>query len=94
MSDGHKTDNNIEIWKIKSLMKALEAAPGNGTSASTSAQERLKLYNKGPPNRLVLYIGTIITDERKEKKVTFDFSPLGLSMPLFIFATSSSILKL
>ncbi|CAI0396295.1 unnamed protein product [Linum tenue] len=108
-------DKNIEIWKIKKLIKSLEAARGNGTSmislvipprdqisriakmlgdeygtasniksrvnrqsvlgAITSAQQRLKLYNKVPPNGLVLYTGTIVTDDGKEKKVTMDFEP-------------------
>ncbi|KAL1561308.1 Ethylene-responsive transcription factor 13 [Salvia divinorum] len=115
MADGHETDRNIEIWKIKKLIKALEAARGNGTSmislimpprdqvsrvtkmlgdefgtasniksrvnrqsvlgAITSAQQRLKLYNRVPPNGLVLYTGTIVTDDGKEKKVTIDFEP-------------------
>lgn len=39
--------------------------------AITSAQQRLKLYNKVPPNGLVLYTGTIVTDDGKEKKVGF-----------------------
>ncbi|CAN1158270.1 Eukaryotic peptide chain release factor subunit 1-3 [Linum perenne] len=108
-------DKNIEIWKIKKLIKSLEAARGNGTSmislvipprdqisriakmlsdeygtasniksrvnrqsvlgAITSAQQRLKLYNKVPPNGLVLYTGTILTDDGKEKKVTMDIGP-------------------
>ncbi|WVZ15166.1 hypothetical protein V8G54_012732 [Vigna mungo] len=115
MADGHETDKNIEVWKIKKLIKALEAARGNGTSmislimpprdqisrvtkmlgdefgtasniksrvnrqsvlgAITSAQQRLKLYNKVPPNGLVLYTGTIVTEDGKEKKVTIDFEP-------------------
>uniref|UniRef100_A0A0D9VA33 eRF1/Pelota-like N-terminal domain-containing protein n=1 Tax=Leersia perrieri TaxID=77586 RepID=A0A0D9VA33_9ORYZ len=115
MGDSHETDKNIEIWKVKKLIKALDAARGNGTSmislimpprdqvsrvtkmlgdeygtasniksrvnrqsvlaAITSAQQRLKLYNRVPPNGLVLYTGTIVTDEGKEKKVTFDFEP-------------------
>jgi len=115
MADAHDTDKNIEVWKIKKLIKALEAARGNGTSmislimpprdqiarvtkmlgdefgtasniksrvnrqsvlgAITSAQQRLKLYNKVPPNGLVLYTGTIVTDDGKEKKVTIDFEP-------------------
>ncbi|CAI9104886.1 OLC1v1003673C1 [Oldenlandia corymbosa var. corymbosa] len=115
MAEAHETDKNIEIWKIKKLIKALEAARGNGTSmislimpprdqiarvnkmlgdefgtasniksrvnrqsvlgAITSAQQRLKLYNKVPPNGLVLYTGTIVTDDGKEKKVTIDFEP-------------------
>lgn len=108
-------DRNVEIWKIKKLIRSLEAARGNGTSmislilpprdqiarvqkmlaeeygtatniknrvnklsvlsAITSAQQRLKLYNKVPQNGLVLYCGTIITDEGKEKKVNIDFEP-------------------
>jgi len=32
MSDGQETDKNIEIWKIKKLIKGLESARGNGTS--------------------------------------------------------------
>ncbi|KAG8079037.1 hypothetical protein GUJ93_ZPchr0007g3769 [Zizania palustris] len=115
MADAHETDKNIEIWKVKKLIKALDAARGNGTSmislimpprdqvsrvtkmlgdeygtasniksrvnrqsvlaAITSAQQRLKLYNRVPPNGLVLYTGTIVTEEGKEKKVTFDFEP-------------------
>jgi peptide chain release factor subunit 1 len=89
MADGHNNDKNIEIWKVKKLIKALDAARGNGTSmislimpprdqvsrvtemlgdeygtasniksnvnrqsvlaAITSAQQRLKLYNRVPP---------------------------------------------
>ncbi|KAE8703876.1 Eukaryotic peptide chain release factor subunit 1 [Hibiscus syriacus] len=115
MADGHGTDKNIEMWKIKKLIKALESARGNGASmislimpprdqisrvtkmlgdefgtasniksrvnrqsvlaAITSAQQRLKLYNKVPPNGLVLYTGTIVTEDGKEKKVTIDFEP-------------------
>ncbi len=44
-------------------------------TAITSAQQKLKLYNKVPPNGLVIYCGTILTDEGKEKKVNFDFEP-------------------
>lgn len=108
-------DRNVEMWKIKRLIKSLEAARGNGTSmisliippkdqisrvskmladefgtasniksrvnrlsvlgAITSVQQRLKLYSKVPPNGLVIYCGTIVTDEGKEKKVNIDFEP-------------------
>jgi len=108
-------DKNIEQWKIKKLIKSLEAARGNGTSmislimppkdqvsriqkmladefgtasniknrvnrlsvlsAITSTQQRLKLYPKVPPNGLVIYCGTIITEEGKEKKVNISFEP-------------------
>ncbi|KAJ1927240.1 translation termination factor eRF1 [Tieghemiomyces parasiticus] len=110
-----ETDTNVEMWKIKKLIKSLQMARGNGTSmislvippkdqisrvakmladeygtasniksrvnrlsvlsAITSAQQRLKLYNRVPTNGLVVYCGTIITDEGKEKKVSIDFEP-------------------
>merc|ERR1711935_556763 len=110
-----KNDANIEIWKIKKLIKSLEMARGNGTSmislilppgsqisqaskmlaeeygtasniksrvnrlsvlsAITSTQQRLKLFSKVPPNGLVIYCGTILTDENKERKVNIDFEP-------------------
>lgn len=44
-------------------------------AAITSTQQRLKLYNRVPPNGLVIYCGTILTDEGKEKKVNIDFEP-------------------
>merc|ERR1712200_242807 len=43
--------------------------------AITSVQQRLKRYNRVPPNGLVVYCGTIVTDEGKEKKVNIDFEP-------------------
>jgi len=108
-------DKQIEIFKVKKLIKNLEAAKGNGTSmisliippgdqlsrvnkmlsdeygtasniksrvnrlsvlsAITSTQQRLKLYNKCPPNGLVMYCGTVITEDGKERKVNIDFEP-------------------
>ncbi|XP_014675086.1 PREDICTED: eukaryotic peptide chain release factor subunit 1 [Priapulus caudatus] len=108
-------DRNVEMWKIKKLIKSLQQARGNGTSmislivppkdqiarvgkmladelgtasniksrvnrlsvlgAITSVQQRLKLYSKVPPNGLVIYCGTIVTEEGKEKKVNIDFEP-------------------
>lgn len=44
-------------------------------SAITSTQQRLKLYNKVPPNGLVVYCGEIITAEGKERKINIDFEP-------------------
>jgi peptide chain release factor subunit 1 len=44
-------------------------------SAITSTVQRLKLYPKVPTNGLVMYCGTILTDENKEKKINIDFEP-------------------
>ena len=108
-------DHQVEIWKVKKLIKSLTAARGNGTSmislvippkdqvsrigkmladeygtasniksrvnrlsvlgAITSTQQKLKLYNRVPDNGLVLYCGTILTDDGKEKRVNIDFEP-------------------
>lgn len=112
---GGETDQQIEIFKVKKLIKNLQSARGNGTSmisliippgdqisrvnkmlsdeygtasniksrvnrlsvlgAITSTQQRLKLYNKCPKNGLVIYCGTVLTDEGKEKRVNIDFEP-------------------
>lgn len=109
------TEKQVEMFKIKKLIKNLTAARGNGTSmislivppgdqisrvnkmlsdeygtasniksrvnrlsvlgAITSTQQRLKLYNKCPKNGLVLYCGTVVTDEGKERRVNIDFEP-------------------
>lgn len=44
-------------------------------AAITSAQQRLKLYTRVPPNGLVVYTGTVLTEDGKEKKLTIDFEP-------------------
>jgi peptide chain release factor subunit 1 len=43
--------------------------------AITSTQQRLKLYNKIPTNGLLLYCGTIINEDGKEKRLTIDLEP-------------------
>eukprot|EP00397_Hematodinium_sp_SG-2012_P017561 GEMP01017963.1.p1 GENE.GEMP01017963.1~~GEMP01017963.1.p1 ORF type:complete len:435 (+),score=66.99 GEMP01017963.1:41-1345(+) len=43
--------------------------------AITSTQQRLKLYNRTPPNGLVMYCGEVINEDGKQKKVTIDFEP-------------------
>jgi len=110
-----EVDLAVIQWKIKKLIRTLEAARGNGTSmisliippkdqisrvskmlgdefgtasniksrvnrlsvlgAITSVQQRLKLYNRVPTNGLVIYCGTIITPEGKDKKISIDFEP-------------------
>merc|ERR1712195_154976 len=106
-TSAEEMDKQIEMWKVKKLIKSLQEARGNGTSmislivppkdqisrvskmladeygtasniksrvnrlsvlgAITSVQHRLKLFTKVAPNGLVVYCGTIVTDEGKEK---------------------------
>lgn len=115
MDDETKAEQAIQQWKVRRLIKTLNAAKGSGTSmisliippkdeisrvskmlteeygtasciksrvtrlsvlgAITSTQQRLKLYNRTPPNGLIVYCGEVITEDGKEKKVTIDFEP-------------------
>jgi len=105
----------IKQFKIKKIIKNLEAMRGNGTSvislivpprdqisrvnkmladeygtasniksrvnrlsvlsAITSVQARLKLYTRVPNNGLIMYCGSVMTAEGKEKKISVDFEP-------------------
>lgn len=40
-----------------------------------SAQQRLKLYTKVPPNGLVVYCGAVLTESGKERQMRIDFEP-------------------
>jgi peptide chain release factor subunit 1 len=53
-------------------------------SAILSAQQKMKLYTKIPPNGLVLYCGIVLTDEGKEKRVNIDFEPFK-PIPTFFY---------
>lgn len=44
-------------------------------TAISSVLQRLKLYNRVPTNGLIIYSGTVITDDNKEKKITLDMEP-------------------
>ncbi|TIA71924.1 hypothetical protein E3P77_03396 [Wallemia ichthyophaga] len=115
MSSDDIAAQNVQIWKMKRVIRWLDSVRGNGTSmislisngraqisqlsgmltqeygtasniksrvnrlsvlaAITSTQQRLKLYTRMPNNGLVLFVGTIVTDDGKEKKVSIDFEP-------------------
>ena len=44
-------------------------------SAITTTQHKLKLYKTIPPNGLIIYSGTMLMEDGKEKKVNIDFEP-------------------
>jgi len=64
------TEEYSTATNIKSRVNRLSVL-----DAITSTQQRLKLYNKCPTNGLLLYCGTILTIEGKEKRVTIDIEP-------------------
>mmetsp|Transcript_16597 Transcript_16597/g.41999 ORF Transcript_16597/g.41999 Transcript_16597/m.41999 type:complete len:422 (-) Transcript_16597:679-1944(-) len=75
LSEEYSTASNI-----KSRVNRLSVL-----SAITSTQQRLKLYSKIPENGLVLYCGTVLDINNKEKKVTYDiepFKPINTSLYL------------
>jgi peptide chain release factor subunit 1 len=125
MAEMNDADQTVEQFKIKKLIKELEAAKGNGTSmislvippgdqisrvskmlndemgtasniksrvnrlsvlsAITSTVQKLKLFNKVPPNGLVVYCGECMTSEGKIKKVSHaiePFKPINTSLYL------------
>lgn len=65
LNEEHGTASNI-----KSKVNRLSVL-----TAIQSAQARLKLYNRVPPNGLAIYVGTVSTQDNREKKVSIDFEP-------------------
>merc|ERR1711957_910640 len=65
LSDEYGTASNI-----KSRVNRLSVL-----GAITSTQQRLKLYNRCPKNGLVIYCGTVVADDGKERRVNIDFEP-------------------
>lgn len=52
-------------------------------SAITSTQQKLKLYSRVPDNGLCVFVGTVLNDEGKEKKISFalePFKPINTSL--------------
>lgn len=64
------TDEYGTASNIKSRVNRLSVL-----SAIKSAQEKLKLYNKTPPNGLAVYAGTIVINDR-EKFVCYGIEPI------------------
>ncbi|KAM0672459.1 eukaryotic peptide chain release factor eRF1 [Ordospora colligata] len=108
--------DEVEMWRMKKLLRNLRDSRGNGTSmisiiippkdqisrvskmltdeygtasniksrvnrlsvlgAITSAQCKLKQYTKTPPNGLGIFVGTVLMDQNKEKKVSVGIEPI------------------
>lgn len=44
-------------------------------SAITATMGRLKMFNRVPENGMIIYCGTVLTEDDKERKVTIDLEP-------------------
>ncbi|KAJ3363907.1 translation termination factor eRF1 [Kappamyces sp. JEL0680] len=64
------TDEAGTASNIKSRVNRLSVL-----DAITSTQQRLKLFSRVPDNGLIIYCGTVMTDEGKEKRLTIDIEP-------------------
>ena len=65
-----------------------QLAPGPITDTSWCLGQRLKLYNRVPTNGLVLYCGTVLTEDGKEKQVRLAFPSISHRQqdpPMFSF---------
>ncbi|PWA80216.1 eRF1 domain 1/Pelota-like protein [Artemisia annua] len=74
-------ESGEEIFEVT---KMLDNRFGTASSINMSAIDKgkrarsrkiLKRYSKVPPNGLVIYNGTVVTDDGKEKEVTIEFEP-------------------
>ena len=65
------TDEYGTATNIKSRVNRLSVL-----SAISSAQTKLKTYNNTPKNGLAIFVGTVLLDDNKEKKVSFGIEPI------------------
>lgn len=108
--------DEVEIFRMKKLLKGLRESRGNGTSmisliippkdqihrisrmltdeygtasniksrvnrlsvlgAITSAQNKLKTYKETPTNGLGIFVGTVLNDQNKERKISVGIEPI------------------
>lgn len=75
LNNEHGTASNIKSHTNKLSVQ----------TAITSALGRLKLISRVPPNGLILYCGTVLTEDNKEKKLTMDIEPFkAVSRSLYL----------
>ena len=65
LADEYNTASNIKCRvNRQSVLEAI-----------TSAQHRVKLHTKVPPNGLAIFCGRVVTDDGKGKKICIDLEP-------------------
>lgn len=65
------TDEYGTATNIKSRVNRLSVL-----GAITSAQNKLKTYSKTPTNGLAIYVGSVMVDGNKEKKIAYGIEPV------------------
>ncbi|KAF5140878.1 peptide chain release factor subunit 1 [Vairimorpha ceranae] len=65
------TDEYGTASNIKSRVNRLSVL-----GAITSAQNKLKTYKETPPNGLGIFVGTVLNDQNKEKKISVGIEPI------------------
>lgn len=68
-------DDDLSRVTQELVNKVFPACHESAIRAITSAQQKLQLYSKVPPNGLVIYTGTVVTDDGSTKEVSIDFEP-------------------
>lgn len=66
---------SVDSWRGSVCFSLFAASPCRLSSLPTHAAAPSSLSIQVPPNGLVIYCGTILTDDNKEKQVTIDFEP-------------------
>jgi peptide chain release factor subunit 1 len=64
---------NIELGTCANIKSQTNRA--SVQTAITATLGRLKLISRVPPNGLIIYCGTVLTEDNKEKKITMDIEP-------------------
>ncbi|KNH06287.1 hypothetical protein XU18_2792 [Perkinsela sp. CCAP 1560/4] len=66
LTEEHGTASNIKSASNRNAVQ----------TAITACLGRLRMYRCVPPKGLIVYCGTVLTEDNKEKKITFDFEPV------------------
>jgi peptide chain release factor subunit 1 len=66
LTEEHGTASNIKSASNRNAVQ----------TAITACLGRLRMYKTVPTNGLIVYCGTVLTEDNKEKKITFDFEPV------------------
>jgi hypothetical protein len=64
-----------DCWSGGLIAELMNSPRLSVLSAITSTQQKLKLFNRVPDNGLCVFVGTVLNEEGKEKKISFALTP-------------------